>query len=518
MKILLGSLFFPREEGPGEHLGLAYLAALLREAGHEVEILDTLLMDLNFEETLRFLTSHSFDLLGISTFERGMEPLQHLLEQLRAAGVTTPVVLGGHFASFRCVELLTLWKSVDAICLGEGELPLRLLVDRLDQPRRWREIPGLAGRDGAGLYINPPASGAVLSKLPFPVRDTLPAVLNLKGRASLSSSRGCYGRCAFCSIAAFYRLAPGPIWRARPPLHVVNEMSEVALRWAPAAFEFVDDNFMGVGQEGGSRARTIAEELLRRGLTTPFSFACRADNVEAGLFRYLQRAGLDEVFLGVESGAPEALRRYDKRSTVEQAVRALAVLLHVGVRPRLGFIMFDPYTTLEQLAQNLIFLKAENRYRWLAAPDLLHSRLIAFSGTPMANRLQQEGNIRWNGLHPVYHFYDVGTAWVYRQVELWMEAGQVFESRLRILKWRWRMGMGDARFWRSLESLEGRYMEALLAFLDESVARGRSKQLVPEIGALQRTREILLAPLWAALDQIEAVGSNRIGPINRSPA
>jgi hypothetical protein len=183
----------------------------------------------------------------------------------------------------------------------------------------------------------------------------------------------------------------------------------------------------------------------------------------------------------------------------------------------LGFIMFDPYTTLEQLAQNLIFLKADNRYRLLASPDLLHSRLIAFSGTPLANRLLQEGRLQWNGLHPVYQFYEAGTAWVYQQVVSWLEEGQAFESRLRVLKWRWRMGSGDGRFLRSLEALEGRYMEALLAFMEESVARGRAQRLSPESDAMQRTRETLLAPLLTALDQIEAAGCSRIGPINRSP-
>src|SRR5690606_19179516 len=68
-----------------------------------------------------------------------------------------------------------------------------------------KKVPGLFGRTGSAIWESPDRPSVDnLDKLPWPARDTLPQVLEKTGCASILSSRGCYGRCTFCSVDAFF--------------------------------------------------------------------------------------------------------------------------------------------------------------------------------------------------------------------------------------------------------------------------------------------------------------------------
>jgi len=100
---------------------------------------------------------------------------------------------------------------------GEGERTVTALLAALAGERDWREIDGLAWRSGASvLYSRSPASSTP-RRVALPRRDDIAAVLDAGGPVSMSSSRGCPGRCSFCSVRAFYGLSEGRPWREDRP-------------------------------------------------------------------------------------------------------------------------------------------------------------------------------------------------------------------------------------------------------------------------------------------------------------
>jgi len=419
-------------EGPTEHLGLAYLAAVLRKRGnYEVEIIDAPLSGLSLSQIIEEIARREFKVLGISVpyQEWALGPLK-MAGMLRSRGLKAHITVGGFFPSFAYENLLKEFPGIDSVVRGEGEETFLELVTALIQGDDWRGVDGIAYRDGDEVVCNPPRPLIKdLDSLPFAERDTLPLALRRSGYASLLSGRGCYARCTFCSVVSFYGLSAGPRYRARSPENVADEVEGLQREFGVSKFFFHDANFIGPGRAGKDRARRFAEEVLSRGLQINFSIQCRADDVEEDLFSYLKEAGLRRVFIGIESGVQEVLDRFKKGVTVAQNLEALEILKRLGLNMAIGFIMFDPDTKLEDLVENVNFLKRAGVFGNERATIDMLNRLQIFAGTPVEEALLREGRLRGTYLHYEYDIADPLAAMVYtvarRLVDLKMAARRV---------------------------------------------------------------------------------------------
>jgi len=138
---------------------------------------------------------------------------------------------------------------------------------------------------------------------------------------------------------------------------VVDEIQEVASASGCHALFFTDSNFLGIGARGRERARAIGAEIIRRQLGVEFSIYARADEVDEATMGLLREAGLNLVYLGIESGAQSALDRWHKHLTVQQNLQAIELCDTLSIGVQAGFLMFDTYTTIEEIVENLSFLR-----------------------------------------------------------------------------------------------------------------------------------------------------------------
>jgi anaerobic magnesium-protoporphyrin IX monomethyl ester cyclase len=380
-----------------DHVGIGYLTSVLRANGFSVQVLDTPMLEWGVARTLEEILPIQARVVGLSALQAQADGVVGLAKGIRASGSTVPIVLGGQFPTFCYDRLLADFPEVDAVVRGEGEVPFLEMVQRIAAGEDWRDIAGVAHLAGGQPVANPtPDLIADLDALPFPARDTLPAVRSVGAMVSVSSSRGCPCRCVFCSIPNFYRLSKGPIWRMRSPESVLEEIKSLVADHDVHRFIFVDDNFIGVGERGKERARDIAERIIREKLEVEFLLSCRVTDVDEELFTLLKRAGLVSVGLGVESGNQRQLDTYNKGTTVEDNKRAIHTLRKIGVDPGMGFIMADPYFTPEELLANLQFLKEVG----VSLSDLTFplGELWVFDGTDILPKLKAEGRLRGNYL------------------------------------------------------------------------------------------------------------------------
>ena len=174
---------------------------------------------------------------------------------------------------------------------------------------------------------------------------------------------------------------------------MANEMEDLVVNHKVGQIAFTDDNFLGPREEGNPRALSLGREILRRGLATQFSVLARVDSLEEGLLRFLKLAGLRSLFVGFESGVDRALKTFGKGITAKDNREAIKLVKRMGIRCFPGFIMFDPYTTLEEIRQNLEFVDfAEADTDLIRIDDLLGS-LQPFTGTPIKEKLHREGRL-----------------------------------------------------------------------------------------------------------------------------
>ncbi len=412
-------LAYPGHPGirPGdqeEHLGMGYLAASLRENGHEVDILDGSAEGLGHRETAREIWKrrHQFDMLGLSClFADSLKITGRLASWLKNKGLRQHITVGGHPPTFVYREILEKWPAIDSVVIGEGEDTLRELADALDRERSFSAIAGLAAREDGEIVIGPPRPMLQnLDSLPFPARDTVAQHNQTTPitTASILKSRGCYWRCSFCDTSAFYRLSAGRPWRSRTPGLVVDEMEQLVREHGVRHIRFWDDNFIGPGRLGKRLAGQLATEILERDLKMSYSMECRVNDIDPELFSRLKESGLTRVFLGIESGIQRSLDTFNKGVSVAQNAAAIAMLRELGLDVRVGFILFDPYTTLEELSANMEWLRTNvgpvSSIRKILTQPL--NILEVYEGAPIIDRLRQEGLLRGDFTGYRYQFAD----------------------------------------------------------------------------------------------------------------
>ncbi len=388
-----------------EYLGVGYVAAVARQGGHRVDILDCKFRSMTHGQAAETIKAQRPDVVGISAcFAFDLTSAVRLAQALRAAGYQGMIVAGGHPATATFKALLTEFPAVDAVVRGEGEITFLELLDKLQHEEDWRETPGIAFlREGKVTVTAPRPLVADIDSLPPPARDNIytdgaPSSSvwfrsrGLEPGTVILSSRGCPFRCTYCSVQSFYRGSPGPAWRGRSSESVIDEMTQLVETRGIRSFRFSDDNFFGSCRKGRLRAEEMAKSLLAKNLSVNFVIECCVTDVDFPLFSLLKRAGLVRVNLGIESGVPRMLESFNKHARVEDNKRAVAVLREMGIEYHPNFILVDPETTLEELRQNLDFLKETRIYLTPKALHILYSnRLGLFAGTPLYEEMRSAG-------------------------------------------------------------------------------------------------------------------------------
>lgn len=376
-----------------EPLNLAYLAAVLRREGFEVHLLDAEFAELTVEAILREVAADAPSLVGISVMSDGSLPgALRIAEGVRRwAAPESHVTAGGHFATFRTEYLLRMVPEMDSVVLFEGETAIVDLARLVLSGDEWHHARGIAFLDdGRGVSRTARADPVVdLDTLPFPARDLLPKAIRLGLMPAVLSSRGCSGACSFCSIHRFVRKSSGRAWRGRSPGNVVAEVRTLVENFRVGEVGFLDDDFIGTRGRGRQRARAIAERLTRERLDVLFNLECRPDMIDRETFSALREAGLRSVFLGVEAVAPEAVRTFNKGVPRATAERALKTLDDLDIQADVGFILYHPYVTMEEIWEGYSFLKAHGQLDVHTALN----RMFVTPGAPIRERLIDEGRL-----------------------------------------------------------------------------------------------------------------------------
>ncbi|WP_340020806.1 radical SAM protein [Paenibacillus sp. FSL K6-1096] len=361
---LVVPLFCPTHEFSDmvvEYLGFGYIASYLRQFGVSVEIIEPFVERLSIEEVAERISHGKFDFLGFtlmsSDYFRGM---RSILDQLSGADLeNVHINVGGYYATFFRDQILQREARVHSLTLGEGERTIKELIERLKENASIKDVAGLLYRREDGIVLSSGdrrlMSAEELNELPFPARDHIDIILQRKGRIQVNSSRGCFGQCTFCAVHSYYDQQQGMKWRGRSAENVVQEIEHLVTTYGVKYIHFSDEEFVGPGIRGQERARQIAQLLLDKNLHIKFSLYCRADSVDPETFQLLAQAGLESIFLGVEFGVQSTLNDYRKGITVDQIKKALSILNGLKIRINVGFMMFEPLSTVESFRENMKF-------------------------------------------------------------------------------------------------------------------------------------------------------------------
>jgi hypothetical protein len=163
---------------------------------------------------------------------------------------------------------------------------------------------------------------------------------------------------------------------------------EALYRQGTRLFLFDDEQFLPPGPTRQERVAALGHELQRRRLRIAFTIKCRADDVDAALFRQLKEMGLLRVYIGIESGCQASLDLLGKGVTAQRNAQALAVLDRLDIVADFRSLLFHPWSTLETVRADIGFLHSVVPH--MATCFGFHEVEI-YPGTPLADRLWVEG-------------------------------------------------------------------------------------------------------------------------------
>ena len=305
-------------------IALLTLGAIARQFGHEVKVYHLDIDDLDISQEI---DSYHPDIIGITvnTFE-----VRSAREIVKEIGGSTRVIIGGPHAGA--------WKrDIDGdaeVVTGEGE-------------NKWLKILG-----ETVIY-------STIDDIPLPDYSLVDmsrfsGVMPMGAVPSmvLFGSRGCPGRCTFCNTPVFW----GSSCRYRKPESIVNEITMLHQRYGIQEMFIQDDTF----NTNWPWAKEILEHIISSGLNKEMVFRvdCRANErmLTEDFLRLAARAGVWNIFLGVESASQNMLDRMQKHITVEEYRRALRLIPEFGMKVQASFIVGLPGETWETIAETQKFI------------------------------------------------------------------------------------------------------------------------------------------------------------------
>jgi len=316
-----------------EPLGLELVAQAIRNAGHEVRLID--LQVESWRDYIRLLDTWQPDVVAVSCNYLANVPEVIDLAKLTKYRLPRAVVcVGGHSASFVAEDMLAHGAgAIDCIVKGEGEAVIQELLEAVEHDRgALTNVPGVVTLEGSGP---PPRFVDTLDAI-SPARDLLRHrrkyfIGVLDPCASIEFARGCPWDCSFCSAWTFY----GRSYRTISPEKAVEDLARIE---EPGVF-IVDD----VAFIHSKHGLAIGEAIARRGIKKKYYLETRGDVLlrNRDVFKFWKQLGLQYMFIGVEAIDEDGLIKHRKRISLGKNFEALEFARSLGITVAINLIA-DP--------------------------------------------------------------------------------------------------------------------------------------------------------------------------------
>ena len=160
-------------------LGIGYIAAALKEAGHEVQVYDLQYDkvvgrygDHRIEEIVR---SNHYDVLCAGGVFFSLDSLIALTRISKEIRPEAPIIAGGSFCT-SIPEVIFSNVPIDFLIIGEGETTVVHLIQEIDSSKSYGSVPGIVYRDifGGTVQTATRELELELDTIAFPDRGILP--------------------------------------------------------------------------------------------------------------------------------------------------------------------------------------------------------------------------------------------------------------------------------------------------------------------------------------------------------
>ncbi|MHA1987578.1 MAG: B12-binding domain-containing radical SAM protein [Promethearchaeota archaeon] len=401
----------------GPPLSLISIAAMVPD--HGAKLFDFKVQ--KFKEKKFRNVLNKTDVVAITSMTPQISHALEVAQMAKEHGCTT--IIGGYHPSLD-PDYVAKHPAVDYAIRGEGERTFQELINFLDENRdlnTLKKVDGVSYRNKEGQVVHNKDRRLEpnLDNFPMPRRDLLDdkKYVYLGARvAQLETSRGCPHNCKFCCIIKMWRNPDRPVtYRTKSTKRIMQEIYDID--WKNDFIFFCEDNFTIKIK----RTKKILDTIIRSGVQNKMYFSCqsRVDTLyrNPSLIDLMHKAGMRQVFLGIESVHQQSLDAMNKKNTTPEKVKKVVSMLHDrGISIFGGVIIGFPGETKTMVRQNIQFAKS------LDMTVVQMTPITAFPGTEFYNEMKEKGMItsnnpkHYNLFHPMMRTEQLTNIEIYRLV------------------------------------------------------------------------------------------------------
>lgn len=374
---------------------LAYTAAILRNAGHEVHIIDGVAMDLPEIDFLERVLAVSPHVVVLETTTHAVSSDLVLAAKIKSILPKVKVVMTGPHATVFANDILNRNSVIDFAALGEYEFTVAELMNKLANGVDLSDIKGLLRRENNEIRGNS-ERGFIpdINLLPRPAFDLFPCndkpdlaiytdgICTYRPAVTLHSSRGCPFKCDFCLWNQV--MYGNGKYRMFEPKRVVDEMEHVIKDFDAREIYFDDDDFC----VNKKHVIEICDEIISRRLAIKWSCMGDAMSTDEEMIKAMSAAGCIFMKFGVESGNEDILKNIGKPLKPDKAIETSKLCRKYGIRTHATFTFGLDGETIETMKDTL---RLANRIKFDYAQA---SITTPFPGTRYYSKLVEKGFLK----------------------------------------------------------------------------------------------------------------------------
>lgn len=405
-------------------LGLMYIAAVLEKAGHTVQCYDA---DPEYQDTIvSEIKEFKPELVGLSFLTVGYQKSLNFINRLRAELPDVMYCAGGVHTTVKPTETLDAF-DLDFIVVGEGELTIVEVCEKLDKKETLEGVKGVMYRDNGKIVDNERRELIQdLDTIPFPARHLIdmkpylkpPGIIRgyaTENQTTIVTSRGCPYRCIYCGSHNIF----GRKTRRRSVKNVVDEIEHLNKEYGIKGIYYCDDTFT----LNSNWVREYCEELMRRDMGIKWAGQSRVDQTDESLLKLMKESGLVQLDFGVESGSEKILKVLGKGGhgdRTDKIKESFKLCKKLDIRTLATFIIGNPEETREDIEMS-----------YQVAKDIKADYTAFYFLTPYPGTDIYDTAIKNGWLDPNIPFSEI---WAHRQPELPLMAITFKKEELRDIR------------------------------------------------------------------------------------
>ena len=385
LKVLL---VLPIREGSVQifpDVGLLCLGTVLKNAGHDVTLLDCPKDKTTFSDFKHLVQNGQFDVVGFRCFSRDHNYVHHHATIVKTLCPRTLTLVGGPHPSALPQFVLSRMPNVDFAWKAEAEEGAPALFTLYEEhglnipESLLKDIPGLVWRTkeashslqlfseaqakNNGIVVNQPGFGIDLDSYipdwellkPESYPNFHQSTKSHSGKIwdgffHVLTTRGCPYPCTYCNAPNL----SGKKLRHRSPERVIEELTFLKARYGAARFSVIDDEFTLDKKYAINFCHAMIDSKINMKWDCPNGV--RMDTLYPELLQLMEAAGCDALCVGIESGNERVQKLIKKKVTVKTIRERAAMIGNCSNIKITGYFMMGFLDETEEEIKDTIHL------------------------------------------------------------------------------------------------------------------------------------------------------------------